>query len=93
MTDPKDEAASEFEKFWDKVQKEYVNKTLTFKVLAQYAFQAGKASRELKLPTKLDTNWENFVQRSESPELNYNEGFNTCLDEIKALNECEGEGI
>ena len=91
MTNPKDEAASEFEKFWYKVQKEYVNKTLTFKVLAQCAFFAGRASKGIRLPSEEEIKeaLEQFIFKCE---LGGDSVQKQLHEYIKALNEGEGDG-
>lgn len=57
----------------------------------QAAFLAGQKSKAatLKLPEKKDTNWDNFVERSESTELAFNEGYNAAIDDMRKLNGLE----
>lgn len=110
MTNPKDEAASEFEKAYEEFRHKHINASFMPKEMAKFMFLAGRASKEIRLPDiwiarkKLDELKEEWIKLQVPEEVIqthaalFSAGWNLCVenispigDEIKALNECEGE--
>ena len=92
MTNPKDEAASEFEKAYEEFRHKHINASFMPKEMASFMWLAGRASKEIRLPEeRVIKNYHSGMDIVEQHTHSYDSGFNDCLHEIKALNECEGE--
>lgn len=50
MTEPKDEAASEFEEAYEEFRHKHINASFMPKEMAKFMFLAGRASKEISLP-------------------------------------------
>lgn len=95
MNNTNDEAASEFEEWYLKYLKTKSSHEDPFKISMEKSFQAGRASREFKLPSDKIDYWIDNTNRL--PNYNLNAMFHYVhemvkfLNEIKTLNECDGE--
>jgi len=96
MTNPKDEAASEFEKAYEEFRHKHINASFMPKEMAKFMFLAGMASKGIRFPS--EEQQRKFVElRFCYSGLEYNswphvakdavELLKKFCDEIKALNE------
>lgn len=90
-----DDVRGEFEGLWLK-STDAKNENSMLKAFAKKWFKAGRASRELKLPSDLCEILEAYKEYSrrqtyKGSQLSFLAGVEWAKGKIKALNECEGE--
>lgn len=89
MTDPKDEAASEFEEAYEEFRHKHINASFMPKEMAKFMFLAGRASKEIRLPS--DESIMSVVDKF-GVAGNLFDFLKWYSEQIKALNEGEGDG-
>ncbi len=89
MTNPKDEAASEFEEAYEEFRHKHINASFMPKEMAKFMFLAGRASKEIRLPS--DESIMSVVDKF-GVAGNLFDFLKWYSEQIKALNEGEGDG-
>jgi len=89
MTEPKDEAASEFEEAYEEFRHKHINASFMPKEMAKFMFLAGRASKEIRLPS--DESIMSVVDKF-GVAGNLFDFLKWYSEQIKALNEGEGDG-
>ena len=89
MTNPKDEAASEFEKAYEEFRHKHINASFMPKEMASFMWLAGRASKEIRLPS--DESIMSVVDKF-GVAGNLFDFLKWYSEQIKALNEGEGDG-
>ncbi len=89
MTEPKDGAASEFEEAYEEFRHKHINASFMPKEMAKFMFLAGRASKEIRLPS--DESIMSVVDKF-GVAGNLFDFLKWYSEQIKALNEGEGDG-
>ncbi|MBP7075095.1 MAG: hypothetical protein KBA81_06905 [Rhabdochlamydiaceae bacterium] len=90
MNNPKDEAASEFEKAYEEFRHKHINASFMPKEMAKFMFLAGRASKDIRFPSKeVIKNARDTLQYT-GDRYAFDKAVEWAIEQIKALNECEG---